>query len=241
VYGFILAGQILAFLSGAALAQALAWRVLRVELGIHAVVFVVVAIIMLPSHRVPEAIAITCAGAVFGLVANAIVPRLWAGRAGDLIRKLTNALGPDEAETLTAAANAETIPEWSLARVERAFVLLPRFPASPITTIPAWYSNPLAVAFKRLGYESAAQCLPNGNTLITESKCGREFEVTPASEIVWEYICPHNLLDSGELFLSDVFRAYRYPYDWVPQAEPPVERAVVPPANGMFRIAPVDG
>jgi hypothetical protein len=156
VYGLILAGQILAFLSGAALAQALAWRVLRVELGIHAVGFFVVAIIMLPSHRVPEAIAITCAGAVFGLVANAIVPRLWAGPAGDLIRKLMNALGPDEAEILAAAANADTISEWSLTRVERAFVLLPRFPASPITTIPAWYSIPLVVAFKRLGYGADA-------------------------------------------------------------------------------------
>lgn len=88
-------------------------------------------------------------------------------------------------------------------------------------------------------YESAAQRLPNGNTLITEARCGRIFEVTPDSEIVWEYISPHNLSEREGLFFSDVFRAYRYPYDWVPQIEPPVERAVVPPANGEFRIEPV--
>ena len=88
-------------------------------------------------------------------------------------------------------------------------------------------------------YESAAQRLPNGNTLITESRRGRVLEVTPACEIVWEYICPYNLLDREDLFFSDIFRAYRYPYDWVPQLDPPVERAVVPPANGEFRIAPV--
>lgn len=88
-------------------------------------------------------------------------------------------------------------------------------------------------------YESAAQRLPNGNTLITESRCGRVIEVTRECEIVWEYVCPYNLMDGDAQFLSDVFRAYRYPYDWVPQVDPPRERAVVPPANGEFRIEPV--
>lgn len=88
-------------------------------------------------------------------------------------------------------------------------------------------------------YESAAQRLPNGNTLITESRCGRVIEVTRDCEIVWEYVCPYNLMDDDAQFLSDVFRAYRYPYDWVPQIEPSRERAVVPPANGEFRIEPV--
>ena len=35
-----------------------------------------------------------------------------------------------------------------------------------------------------------------------------------------------------------VYRAYRLPYDWIPQLDTPVERAVVPPALGEFRIAP---
>lgn len=37
---------------------------------------------------------------------------------------------------------------------------------------------------------SAAQRLPNGNTLVTESDGGRLFEITRAGEIVWEYVNP---------------------------------------------------
>lgn len=88
-------------------------------------------------------------------------------------------------------------------------------------------------------YKSAAQRLPNGNTLITESHCGRVFEVTRECEIVWEYVSPHNLATTEGLFFSDVFRAYRYPYDWVPQLDAPTERAVIPPRHGEFRIPPV--
>lgn len=86
-------------------------------------------------------------------------------------------------------------------------------------------------------YESGAQRLPNGNTLITESKCGRLFEVTPEYEIVWEYISPYNLLKKN--FSSDVFRAYRYPYDWVEQLEKPIQKAVIPPDNSVYRIKPI--
>ena len=89
-------------------------------------------------------------------------------------------------------------------------------------------------------YESGAQRLPNGNTLITESRHGRIIEVTPKCEIVWEYISPHNLLGREDLFFSDVFRGYRVPYDWVQQVEPSAERAVIPPPNGEFRIPPAD-
>ena len=39
-------------------------------------------------------------------------------------------------------------------------------------------------------YISGAERLPNGNTLICEGSAGRFFEVTPRSEIVWEYINP---------------------------------------------------
>jgi hypothetical protein len=88
-------------------------------------------------------------------------------------------------------------------------------------------------------YKSAAQRLPNGNTLITESNCGRMLEVTADREIVWEYINPHNLAEREGIFFSDIFRGYRYPYDWVPQLDQPQERAVIPPANGAFRIPAV--
>ena len=88
-------------------------------------------------------------------------------------------------------------------------------------------------------YKSAAQRLPNGNTLITESHCGRIFEVTPECETVWEYISPYNLSKTEGLFFSDVFRGYRFPYESAPQFGPPTERAVVPPKHSEFRIPPV--
>ena len=89
-------------------------------------------------------------------------------------------------------------------------------------------------------YKSAAQRLPNGNTLITESHCGRLFEVTADGEIVWEYVNPNNLAERDGIFWADIFRGYRYPYNWVPQLDPPVEKAVIPPRHGEFRISPVD-
>ena len=86
-------------------------------------------------------------------------------------------------------------------------------------------------------YEGAAQRLPNGNTLITESWFGRIIEVTPECEIVWEYISPYNMLEN--VFSSNIYRAYRYPYEWVPQLKQPVQKAVIPPANSEFKIKPV--
>jgi hypothetical protein len=85
-------------------------------------------------------------------------------------------------------------------------------------------------------YVSAAQRLPNGNTLITEGADGRVFEVTPESAIVWEYVSPY--FGTNAPGTNRVYRAYRLPYEWVPQLERPVERAVVPPDVREFRIAP---
>ena len=39
--------------------------------------------------------------------------------------------------------------------------------------------------------KGSAQRLPNGNTLAVESDRGRAFEITPAGDIVWEFVCPH--------------------------------------------------
>lgn len=65
---------------------------------------------------------------------------------------------------------------------------------------------------------SSAQRLPNGNTMICEG-CGMRFlEVTKDKEVVWEYVSPHR--DKG---IDFTYRAYRYPYSYVPQVEPPVE------------------
>ncbi|MBZ5577926.1 MAG: aryl-sulfate sulfotransferase [Acidobacteriia bacterium] len=80
---------------------------------------------------------------------------------------------------------------------------------------------------------SGAQRLPNGNTLITEGPGGRVFEVTTEGTIVWEYIYP---VFSGARSTNSVYRAYRLPYDWIPQLTRPQEKAVTPPEKGQFRV-----
>ena len=80
---------------------------------------------------------------------------------------------------------------------------------------------------------SGAQRLPNGNTLITEGAPGRLLEVTNDRKIVWEYIYP---VFAGANSSNGVYRGYRVPYSWIPQLARPEERAVVPPANGSFRV-----
>ncbi len=80
---------------------------------------------------------------------------------------------------------------------------------------------------------SSAQRLVNGNTLITEGAGGRVFEVTSDGTIVWEYMNP---LFAGPRASNDVYRAYRVPYEWIPQLKRPEERAVTPPALGEFAL-----
>jgi hypothetical protein len=86
-------------------------------------------------------------------------------------------------------------------------------------------------------YVSSAQRLPNGNTLITNGAVGQVQEVTPDHEIVWEYISPY-YNEKGKFNL--VYRAYRIPYDYVPQLEKPKEQAVIPPKITDFRIKPTE-
>ena len=70
---------------------------------------------------------------------------------------------------------------------------------------------------------SSAQRLPNGNTLIAEGSGGRIIEVTPEHELVWEYISPY----WGALMkMNMVYRAYRVPYEWVPQLDRPKETPI---------------
>jgi hypothetical protein len=94
------------------------------------------------------------------------------------------------------------------------------------------FGSPLFGTFYS-SFVSSAQRLPNGNTLITEGQGGRIFEVTPGHEIVWEYLSPftHRMLK-----INLVYRAYRVPYDWAPQAERIPEIAVMPPDNNKFRV-----
>lgn len=80
---------------------------------------------------------------------------------------------------------------------------------------------------------SGAQRLPNGNTLVTEGAGGRVFEITTDGAIVWEYMNP---LFAGPRSSNDVYRAYRLPYDWIPQLPKPAEKAVTPPSLGTFAL-----
>jgi hypothetical protein len=112
---------------------------------------------------------------------------------------------------------------------------------NPLTLEVVWQYPPpnpqgaTAMNYLRLysKFISSAQRLPNGNTLITEGGCGRFLEVTPAHEIVWEYVSPYY---SPKMQLNHVYRAYRVPYQWVPQVKKPDEMAVRSPDNSAFKI-----
>ncbi len=82
---------------------------------------------------------------------------------------------------------------------------------------------------------SGAQRLPNGNTLITIGMDGRIIEVTKSGEIVWEYVSPY-VSQFSFAGLRDLYRAYRYPYDYVPQAKHSEEKEIVPPDQKHYRL-----
>jgi hypothetical protein len=56
----------------------------------------------------------------------------------------------------------------------------------------------------------AAQRLPNGNTLVTESDNGRAFEFAEDGTIVWEFYNPHRAGDNDE-FIATLFLVERLP------------------------------
>lgn len=81
------------------------------------------------------------------------------------------------------------------------------------------------------GNIGGAQRLPNGNTLITEGASGRVFEVTRDHRIVWEYMNPPGKTGRRG---NALYRAYRYPYAWVPQLKPSKEIAMPKPDLAKF-------
>lgn len=85
---------------------------------------------------------------------------------------------------------------------------------------------------------SSAQRLPNGNTLITEGSDGRLLEVTSDHELVWEYISPYW---GKQMPINMIYRAYRYPYDYVPQVEKPEEVAIERMDNTLFKLPGAKG
>ena len=117
---------------------------------------------------------------------------------------------------------------------------------NPVTLDITWQYTPEEAGFNTFtdptkffsSYVSSAQRLPNGNTLITEGSDGRVLEVTAEHEIVWEYINPY-----FETHFSDktkktnfLFRAYRVPYEWVPQLSRPEEVDIKPVDIETFRV-----
>lgn len=56
----------------------------------------------------------------------------------------------------------------------------------------------------------AAERLPNGNTLITESDYGRAFEVSLSGDIVWEYLNPERAGERDQL-IATIFEMRRLP------------------------------
>ena len=110
---------------------------------------------------------------------------------------------------------------------------------NPNTLEVAWQYTAREAGFERDMYKfyshyiSAAQRLPNGNTLITEGAGGRLLEVTSKHELVWEYISPYFGKKKNR---NMVYRAYRLPYSWIPQAEEPEERPIPAIDNSRFRV-----
>ena len=90
-------------------------------------------------------------------------------------------------------------------------------------------------------------------SVITEGSDGRLIEVTPEHEIVWEYINPYFNTILGQFTNNMVYRAYRVPYEWIPQVEKPEEISVEPinvetfrvpgslVGNGLGKVTTIDG
>ncbi len=112
----------------------------------------------------------------------------------------------------------------------------------PTTLKIVWQCTPseMGLLLPQTGFKfyspfvSSVQRLPNANTLITFGAAGRMIEVTPDYQIVWEYISPY--FGKGALPFNMVYRAYRYPYDYVPQVEKPQETPVVKLDISSFRV-----
>lgn len=114
----------------------------------------------------------------------------------------------------------------------------------PVTLEIIWQYTPLEAGFRLFtdaskfysSYISSAQRLPNGNTLITEGSDGRLIEVTAQHKIVWEYINPYFQHFPDGFSFNMVYRAYRLPYEWIPQIEKPEEYSIDPVDVETYRV-----
>lgn len=117
----------------------------------------------------------------------------------------------------------------------------------PVTLKVVWeftpaklhYHTPFEAHYFYSPIVSNAQRLENGNTLIDEGAPGRILEVTPEGEIVWEYVSPY-FGNGARKTISLLYRAYRCPYEWIPQLEKPKEAAIQPVDVSRFRMPGAD-
>jgi hypothetical protein len=100
------------------------------------------------------------------------------------------------------------------------YLLKPGAPFGPDKAL--WtYTSPKKTDFYAY-FISSAQRLANGNTFICAGHIGKFFEVTPQSDVVWEYINPIGPADGkgkdkggkGGISGTTVFRAFRYAPDY---------------------------
>lgn len=114
----------------------------------------------------------------------------------------------------------------------------------PTTLEIKWELNPHKLGFNNTFNEhyfysplvSNAQRLPNGNTLITEGTDGRIFEITKDFEIVWDFYSPY--YDKANINM--IYRSYRIPYDYVPQAKPGEMESIIPVDSKKLRLKNAD-
>lgn len=67
---------------------------------------------------------------------------------------------------------------------------------------------------------------------------GRVFQVTPAGEIVWEYVSPYFGKPDRERNSrsNTIYRAQPVPYEWAPEGSPRSEKAVRAPDPADYRV-----
>ena len=53
---------------------------------------------------------------------------------------------------------------------------------------------------------------------------------------MWEYVNPYFKNIGGNFKCNMIYRAYRVPYEWVPQLEKPVETSIEPLDISAFRV-----
>jgi hypothetical protein len=136
-------------------------------------------------------------------------------RSGDVLWKLG-------APTLSGQHAPAPLPNGNIlifdngpTRLDQTFPFSRVIEVNPVSKEVVWkYQDPNPESFfsDRI---SNAQRLPNGNTLINEGMFGRFFEVTPAAEVVWEYVNPHfgPAVKPAQMQSNSVFRVYRYTED----------------------------